>query len=372
MNLPNGPQRGESLGLDQLLLRLYRGVGGGTPWSEFLEALCDQLQVEAATLTLRQRARGERGQWFAVGGGPELPAGPFADDPFLALEAGIACSIADRVDGNALLGTEFHRHFFERGGALDMLALNIDFGQGYHAQLRMQRRHGREFGILEKSLLMRLYPHLSSALESFETARRLQLENTAYIGAIDQLAFGVIIVNERGQVARVNETASIIMKESQLLRVVGHYLNAVDPDHEMQVASTVRALLGTRSAAPAEPLKALKLVSRRHAKSLYLLFKAIGGEGRAAPAGLALFLSHDSLQRSISIETFAGLYQLTRAEVALVTELLDGVSIIEASASLGISENTARAQLRSVFGKTGTHRQADLIRLAFTSLAIIA
>jgi len=59
-------------------------------------------------------------------------------------------------------------------------------------------------------------------------------------------------------------------------------------------------------------------------------------------------------------------------ELELVAELLDGVSIVEASGALGISENTARAQLRSVFNKTGAHRQADLTRMVLTSLAIIA
>ena len=58
--------------------------------------------------------------------------------------------------------------------------------------------------------------------------------------------------------------------------------------------------------------------------------------------------------------------------MALVGELLEGLSISEAAARLEISENTARVQLRSVFAKTDTHRQADLMRLVLTSLAIIA
>jgi DNA-binding CsgD family transcriptional regulator len=45
---------------------------------------------------------------------------------------------------------------------------------------------------------------------------------------------------------------------------------------------------------------------------------------------------------------------------------------VDAAVALGISENTARVQLRSVFTKTDTHRQADLMRLVLTSLAIIA
>ena len=35
---------------------------------------------------------------------------------------------------------------------------------------------------------------------------------------------------------------------------------------------------------------------------------------------------------------------------------------------LGISENTARTQLRSVFSKTNVHRQAELIRLVLNMI----
>jgi DNA-binding CsgD family transcriptional regulator len=37
----------------------------------------------------------------------------------------------------------------------------------------------------------------------------------------------------------------------------------------------------------------------------------------------------------------------------------------------GVTFNTARAQLRSVFGKTGVRRQAELIRLLLGSSASI-
>ena len=43
--------------------------------------------------------------------------------------------------------------------------------------------------------------------KSTNAASGSTIENRAYIKAIDQLAFGVIILNERGHVVRVNETA---------------------------------------------------------------------------------------------------------------------------------------------------------------------
>ncbi len=39
-----------------------------------------------------------------------------------------------------------------------------------------------------------------------------------------------------------------------------------------------------------------------------------------------------------------------------------GDTLREAAAALGIKEGTARSQLKPVFGKTGTRRQAELVK----------
>jgi DNA-binding CsgD family transcriptional regulator len=223
---------------------------------------------------------------------------------------------------------------------------------------------------------MRLYPHLKTALATYEQLRRQHLENNAYIKAIDQLSFGVIILNERGHVVRVNDMASRIMKDGQHLRVVGNCLQAGNPANELAVSHTVAAILAGR-APEGGAHGSLRITAPDATRPpLHLLFKPIhdgaNESGVRAAAGVALFLSTDHLHRSITIEPFARLHGLSPAELELVAELLDGVSIVEASGALGISENTARAQLRSVFNKTGAHRQADLTRMVLTSLAIIA
>jgi DNA-binding CsgD family transcriptional regulator/PAS domain-containing protein len=363
-----------------LLLTLYRSIHTTSPWSEFLHALCDHFQACAATLVLRQPARGDRGHIFDANVRQSLMevyrTANFPDDPFLDLEEGVACNIYDRVPREVFLRSRFYNELLKLDNDTDVLALNVTFGNTYLGSLKLSRREPvGVFGLLEKSLMMRIYPHLKVALEIYERSRRQYLENNAYIKAIDQLAFGVVILNERGHVIRVNETASRMMKESQLLRVVGNYLQAGEPDHETLVANAIKAMLGDKGTT-ANAAGSLKISADKPVRSLYMLLKPIQEStpesGSSPPAGVAIFLSVDKLQHNVSIEAFAKLYHISRAEMALVTELLDGASIIEASTTLGISENTARVQLRSVFTKTDTHRQADLIRLVLTSLAIIA
>jgi DNA-binding CsgD family transcriptional regulator len=60
-------------------------------------------------------------------------------------------------------------------------------------------------------------------------------------------------------------------------------------------------------------------------------------------------------------------FKLTPAEAALARELLQGDGISAAAGRLGVAEATARTQLRSVLAKTGTGRQAELVRLVLNS-----
>jgi DNA-binding CsgD family transcriptional regulator len=57
------------------------------------------------------------------------------------------------------------------------------------------------------------------------------------------------------------------------------------------------------------------------------------------------------------------LFRLTPAEARLAAGIATGASLNEVADSLGIGRETARTQLRSVFAKTGTTRQAELVRI---------
>lgn len=63
--------------------------------------------------------------------------------------------------------------------------------------------------------------------------------------------------------------------------------------------------------------------------------------------------------------TLKSAFGLTVAECRVVKGLLDGLSPREIGEHAGTSINTVNTQLKSVFSKTGVHRQADVIRLCF-------
>ena len=64
------------------------------------------------------------------------------------------------------------------------------------------------------------------------------------------------------------------------------------------------------------------------------------------------------------MEVLKDQFGLTTAETRLVLRLVAGESLKSATASLGIGYETARSILKTVFHKTGTCRQTELVILA--------
>ncbi|MEZ5828253.1 MAG: LuxR C-terminal-related transcriptional regulator [Hyphomicrobiales bacterium] len=56
-------------------------------------------------------------------------------------------------------------------------------------------------------------------------------------------------------------------------------------------------------------------------------------------------------------------FGLTPAELRLAEALVRGTSLKDYAEQVGIAEGTARVQLKAVFAKTNTHRQAELVSL---------
>lgn len=63
------------------------------------------------------------------------------------------------------------------------------------------------------------------------------------------------------------------------------------------------------------------------------------------------------------------LFGLSPTEARLAHELATGLDVKEAAAALGVTVNTARTYLRTIFQKTNVNRQSELIRLLTSSVA---
>lgn len=70
------------------------------------------------------------------------------------------------------------------------------------------------------------------------------------------------------------------------------------------------------------------------------------------------------------IAALKALYGMTEAEARLTFGLLQGARLEDYAERAGISMNTARTHLKSIFAKTETTRQAELVRLLSQTLCL--
>jgi DNA-binding CsgD family transcriptional regulator len=82
--------------------------------------------------------------------------------------------------------------------------------------------------------------------------------------------------------------------------------------------------------------------------------------GVSRPA-TAIFVSDPEARPTVS--HLMSLYHLTPAEEAVALRLVQRQSLAEAAEELWITLNTVRTHLKRIFLKTGTQRQADLMRI---------
>ena len=126
----------------------------------------------------------------------------------------------------------------------------------------------------------------------------------------------------------------------------------------------VGASRGTDSAVPG-----VVVVPRHELPPLTLLITPVRPETSSLRGAALLFIYDSTAVTRAAAEVVERLFSLTGAEAELVVGLCAGQTLEQAAAGRGTSVHTARAQLKSIFNKTGTHRQADLMALVLTSPA---
>jgi len=95
---------------------------------------------------------------------------------------------------------------------------------------------------------------------------------------------------------------------------------------------------------------------------------ALRGEGSRTARVLAVI--HDP-RRIVRLQPalLAKVHGLTKTEAALAAALAAGRTVASFAIGQGSSEHTARTHMKRILEKTGTKRQADLVRVLLTGVA---
>ena len=92
-----------------------------------------------------------------------------------------------------------------------------------------------------------------------------------------------------------------------------------------------------------------------------------GGRRFASGAAAAIVLRRVSPCRHFPAAAISALFRLTPTELRVLTAVVEVGGVPAIAEALGISETTVRTHLQNLFGKTGTRRQVDLVKLVISA-----
>lgn len=381
---------------DPLVHAIYQGALEDTPWQGFLPLLRERMDALAVSLILRPPAEDDPGVILNAArdnshtgegitltladAGDWQPAAYrerfFALDPFINLPRDTVMSLAELTKGLPLASTDYYREYLEPAGVFHVLGADTETPEGLLACLRISRGPDEaDFNKADRALCEFVLPHLARAIRIHARLNRMESERAVYAGAVTRLAVGSILLDDQGRVLDTNDVANTLLERRDGLSVSDGRLQLADRSLTRNLQTMIDEVLSARHKQETTVVRALRVSRPSGLHDLGLILRPIPApayaESQAAPA-VAIFIRDPEQQLETSAADIEKLFGFTRAESALTLLLSRGLSIAEAATELGISQHTARAQLKSVFAKAGVTRQAELIRLVLKSAAPLA
>jgi DNA-binding CsgD family transcriptional regulator len=211
-------------------------------------------------------------------------------------------------------------------------------------------------------------PHNMRAVRIYRRLRDLEIKRAAPAEQFEALQDGVLLADASARVVRANRAAKAILDARDGIFLCDGRLTVTGTSDALQklVFSCARGFLA-RGGAGGE-LKVLRPLPRSPLQVTVMPLRSKAGIGDLPWIGIGTPVALvkvkdpdcDRQRRQINLRRR---FELTPAEAALASEILKGDGRKAAARRCGISDATAKTHLSNIFEKTGTHRQAGLVRL---------
>lgn len=368
----------------ELVGRLYDASVNPELWSAFIEGVTEALQAKEACLFV-QSLHPIRGHVVASNVDPE--AARLYNEYYSSINPWIIRGAHLIHTGNVitdhwlpkseLIRTEFYTDFLRKYNvyyAVDAVLFKHESLTGNLAAHRAKT--AKPFGKDEVKLLQLLMPHLQRAVQLQQRLFGLESQHEALTDVLDRLPQAIILLDQKGRVLLVNRGAHAILKQRDGLTLSKEgVLCASDPNRTAALRDLIEGAVHTSLRQGLSPGGALRLPRLSGARPLSILVTPIGIGGSlplAVRSAAVVFVSDPESRLETDEQVISRLHGLTGAEAKLAAVLMQGKSMERAAEELQVSLNTARTHLKRIFGKTGTRRQGELVRLLLLGPASLA
>ncbi|MET4017422.1 LuxR C-terminal-related transcriptional regulator [Bradyrhizobium sp. S3.2.12] len=280
-------------------------------------------------------------------------------------------TIRDWIDVDEFRTTTFYNEWAQPQGLED--AANILLGKSAEGISRLSIMKGG--GPVDRRMyqtISHLTPHMQRAMLVRQKLQQQNALETTSVRTLDALRTAVLLLDADGHITHANASAREILDEADVLRSVHGRLVTSDLNADRMLRQALAGTaLGDRSMTSASI--SLHLTARNGSHYVGNLLPLTAGRRQMFGAGYeacaVLFVSKAALETIVAPDLIRKLFKLTPAELRVFLAIVEIGGVPDVARSMGIAETTIKTHLTRIFTKTGTKRQADLVRLvaAFTS-----
>ena len=358
---------------------LLAAPGSNEGWSTFLLRLCDALGGSAASFIAHD--------FVGPGGGVSVSAKTDPQalveygqnwhrlDPWAHAPGAVRLTSGSVVVGDALVPwpqmqrTPFYNDFSRHYDIVHCLAGMIEVSPKGLSCLSVNAAEKQRFEAAHVELLSSLMAPVQRALTIHRRLAGAELRAANAAAVLDRLPHGVLFVTGDGRIVSTNRAADEILRARDGISCDHGELRGTTTVVTTRLrASIADATRSRQTGAAARVGFGIPRNSGRHPLTVVVTPLPRAPITSADPA-VAIFVTDQDRVPVPSADEIRALFGLTPAEARLAAALGSGLDLRTAAERLDITIETARTRLKDIFLKTGTTRQAELVRLILATSA---
>jgi DNA-binding CsgD family transcriptional regulator len=362
---------------DDIVREIYRAAAGLQPWSAPLDLITRQFGLWLVQFFAVDKSSGT--VLFSHEGGnppPEVAFDWFREyhriDPRAALVAAsppgqwIACD--EHFDEDYVAASPFYQNFLIPYGGRFVFGAKLSDDPSNMVTIAFHRGNGsRQMDDAERSAVQRLSRHLLDAYRLQEEIGRASQGRALGLAVLERMRQPLLILDGNRKIAFSNDAGRELLKRNDLIGERDGFAVCRDAesDTELMLALRELALVPGQGHAVLErrSLRLRRAKGEQVAATVLALRpqRVLGAFGAATLALLAVY--EPQIGGEIDPFLLSTTFDFTPAEARVAAQIASGRVPKEIARDFGVQLNTIRTHLKNIFAKTGTRRQAELVRV---------
>jgi DNA-binding CsgD family transcriptional regulator len=370
-----------------LLQQLYAAPGRLDGWHTFLVALCAAVDGNAGSF-ISHHLTSNSGNVTLLTGADQTVVEQYAAywgrlDPWIhspkarVLTTGFV-GVGDQLITHAdMQRTAYYQDFARHYDLTRSLAGTIEATPEQLSFIAINGGDARTpFGRDEVALLTALMPHLARALQLHRRIAGAAELTAGAMDALDRLPHALALVSQAGRVLFVNRAAEALLGVRDGLTIDGEELRAGTAADTNALRAAIRAGADAAAGMSLDAAPAIR-IQRPSGRRPYAVLVAPATPAYAMSIGagaqtVIVAITDPERRPPRRTDVLRAYFGLSRAEADVALAIVDGGRPDAVADRLCLSVATVRTHLRRLFAKTGTARQADLVRALLAILMLAA